>query len=59
QPDFERHAILAKQLEAEKIYVRTLASPNCLRACVHYLTLEMEVDKLIERISFCDQIARD
>ena len=50
QPDFERHGALAKQLEAEGIYVRTLASPNCLRACVHYLTLESEVDELIARI---------
>lgn len=51
QPDFERHSVLAKQLETEKIYVRTLLSPNCLRACVHYLTLESEVNDLITRIA--------
>ncbi len=51
QPNPERHLALAKQLETEKIYVRTLLSPNCLRACVHYLTLETEVDELIERIA--------
>lgn len=53
QPDFERHGALAKQLESEKIYVRTLLSPNCLRACVHYLTMESEIDNLIARIGAC------
>ncbi len=51
QPSPEKHSALAKQLETEKIYVRTLLSPNCLRACVHYLTLETEVDELIARIA--------
>ncbi|MEM9150446.1 MAG: aminotransferase class V-fold PLP-dependent enzyme [Cyanobacteria bacterium P01_F01_bin.3] len=51
QPDTVKHSALAKQLEQEKIYVRTLLSPNCLRACVHYLTLESEVDDLIDRIA--------
>ncbi|MEO1635223.1 MAG: aminotransferase class V-fold PLP-dependent enzyme [Cyanobacteria bacterium J06631_9] len=51
QPDFEQHDALAQQLEAEKIYVRTLRSPNCLRACLHYITLETEVDTLIARIA--------
>lgn len=53
KPDFERHGALAKQLETERIYVRTLLSPNCLRACVHYLTLESEVDDLVARIRVC------
>ncbi len=47
----QKHSALAKQLETEKIYVRTLLSPHCLRACVHYLTLETEVDELIARIA--------
>ncbi|MGD1898048.1 MAG: aminotransferase class V-fold PLP-dependent enzyme [Phormidesmis sp.] len=51
QPDFEQHSALAKQLETEKIYVRTLLSPNCLRACVHYLTLESEIDELIAKLA--------
>jgi len=50
QPDFEQHGALAKLLEEEKIYVRTLLSPNCIRACVHYLTTEEEIDDLIRRI---------
>ena len=49
-PDFEQHGALAKQLEGEKIYVRTLLSPNCVRACVHYLTTAEEIDDLIIRI---------
>ncbi|MEO1622035.1 MAG: aminotransferase class V-fold PLP-dependent enzyme [Cyanobacteria bacterium J06632_3] len=47
----ERHTALVKQLEDQKIYVRTLLSPHCVRACVHYLTLESEVDKLIHAIT--------
>ncbi|MEL6602185.1 MAG: aminotransferase class V-fold PLP-dependent enzyme [Cyanobacteria bacterium J06614_10] len=51
EPAAARHRTLVQQLEAEKIYLRTLLSPSCVRACVHYLTLESEVDFLIERIA--------
>ncbi len=51
QPDLEQHSAVVQQLETEKIYLRTLLSPNCVRACVHYLTTEAEVDHLIERIA--------
>ncbi len=51
EPDLERHSTLVRQLETEKIYLRTLLSPNCIRACVHYLTTEAECDRLIERIA--------
>ena len=50
QPDSARHNALVQQLEAQKIYVRTLLSPHCVRACVHYLSLESEVDDLIAQI---------
>ncbi len=50
QPSPDWHSALVKSLEAQKIYVRTLLSPNCVRACVHYLTLESEVDELIAQI---------
>lgn len=46
----ERHSTLVKALEAEKFYLRTLLSPNCVRACVHYLTLESEVDDLLAAV---------
>ena len=51
QLDLERHSTLVQQLETEKIYLRTLLSPNCVRACVHYLTTENEVDSLISKIA--------
>ncbi len=50
QPSPDLHSALVESLEAQKIYVRTLLSPHCVRACVHYLTLESEVDDLIGQI---------
>ena len=50
-PIFSQHDALVKTLEAQKVYARTLLSPNCVRACVHYLSLESEVDELIEMIA--------
>jgi L-cysteine/cystine lyase len=44
------HRQLVEALEAQGIFLRTLLSPNCVRACVHYLTLEAEVDQLIDQI---------
>jgi L-cysteine/cystine lyase len=39
------------QLEDQGILIRNLADPACLRACVHYLTLESECDRLVEAIA--------
>ncbi len=39
------------QLEAQDIYVRTLLNPHCIRACVHYFTLEAEIDRLVAAIA--------
>ncbi|MGB3293887.1 MAG: aminotransferase class V-fold PLP-dependent enzyme [Phormidesmis sp.] len=50
QPKPDLHRALVQQLEAQKVYVRTLLSPHCVRACVHYLSLESEVDELVTRI---------
>ncbi len=45
---------LVKFLESQKILTRTIADPDCVRACVHYFTLESEIDQLIEEIQrFC------
>jgi L-cysteine/cystine lyase len=41
-------AQLVQQLEHRGIFVRKLANPDCVRACVHYLTLETEIDRLLE-----------
>lgn len=50
-PLFSQHDTLVKTLEAQKVYARTLLAPNCVRACVHYLSLENEVDELVAAIS--------
>ncbi len=44
------HTQLARFLEARSILVRTILNPDCLRACVHYFTLESEIDQLVEAI---------
>lgn len=45
---------LVKFLEAKAIFTRTIADPDCVRACVHYFTLESEIDQLVEEIQgFC------
>ncbi len=43
--------------EKHRVMVRTILQPNCVRACVHYLTLESEIDQLIQGIKdYCNQI---
>ena len=44
------HQSLVNDLENKGIFLRTLLDPNCVRACVHYLTLPSEIDQLIEGI---------
>lgn len=41
------HADLVQSLEESNIMVRTIPSPDCIRASVHYLTSEEEIDQLI------------
>ncbi len=41
---------LVEFLEAQKIMTRILLDPDCVRACVHYLTLTSEIDQLVEGI---------
>lgn len=41
---------LVQVLEQEGFMLRTLADPDCIRACVHYFTLPAEIDKLTEAI---------
>jgi L-cysteine/cystine lyase len=48
-------ATLVKTLEAQQICIRTILNPVCVRACVHYLTLETEVDTLVEQIAAMTQ----
>lgn len=50
QPSSQQHVQLVKDLEAENILLRILLHPHCVRACVHYFTLEAEVTALGDRI---------
>ncbi|MDJ0897354.1 MAG: aminotransferase class V-fold PLP-dependent enzyme [Xenococcus sp. MO_188.B8] len=38
---------VVENLEQQGFLLRTLANPYCIRACVHYLTLETEIDNLV------------
>ncbi|MBD2167530.1 aminotransferase class V-fold PLP-dependent enzyme [Calothrix membranacea FACHB-236] len=37
-------------LESQRIFTRKIADPNCVRVCVHYFTLESEIDQLVEAL---------
>jgi L-cysteine/cystine lyase len=41
---------LVQLLEKEGLFLRTIASPDCIRACVHYFTLTTEIDQLVNSI---------
>ncbi|MGF1542585.1 MAG: aminotransferase class V-fold PLP-dependent enzyme [Pleurocapsa sp.] len=41
------HAELVNSLEKQGFLLRTIADPDCIRACVHYLTLKEEIDSLV------------
>jgi L-cysteine/cystine lyase len=44
------HSQLVRFLETQTIFLRTILDPDCVRACVHYFTLESEIDRLVEAI---------
>jgi L-cysteine/cystine lyase len=39
------HSELVQKLEAQQIMMRLIPDPNSIRACVHYLTLESEIEQ--------------
>jgi L-cysteine/cystine lyase len=47
----KNHAKLVKDLEDRHFYLRTIVSPDCIRACTHYFTTTAEIDKLIQCLS--------
>jgi L-cysteine/cystine lyase len=49
--DGKAPATFVQALESQQICVRSILNPSCVRACVHYLTLESEVDQLAESIA--------
>ncbi|MBD2493380.1 aminotransferase class V-fold PLP-dependent enzyme [Nostoc sp. FACHB-280] len=50
QHDSQTSFKLVQFLENNKIFTRTIAKPDCVRATVHYFTLESEMDELVEQI---------
>jgi len=44
------HKQLVDSLEKQGFLLRTIAHPDCIRACVHYLTLAEEIDSLVATI---------
>ncbi|MCC0178205.1 aminotransferase class V-fold PLP-dependent enzyme [Waterburya agarophytonicola K14] len=44
------HAKMVDDLEKQGFLLRTIADPDCIRACVHYLTLKEECDRLVSAI---------
>ena len=44
------HKQLVDKLEQQGFLLRTIADPDCIRACVHYLTLSEEIERLLEAI---------
>jgi L-cysteine/cystine lyase len=51
EPTLQSHSKLVASLEAQSILVRTILHPSCVRACVHYLTLPEEIDRLVDAIT--------
>jgi L-cysteine/cystine lyase len=49
-PD-QNHLKIVNNLEKQGFFLRTIAYPDCIRACVHYMTLTQEIDSLIAAIS--------
>ncbi|MBO1346561.1 MAG: aminotransferase class V-fold PLP-dependent enzyme [Hormoscilla sp. GUM202] len=47
----KKHCQLVKFLETQNIMVRTIRDPDCVRACVHYFTLESEIERLVSLIA--------
>lgn len=41
---------LVKELEDRHFYLRTIVSPDCIRACTHYFTTTTEIDRLIQAL---------
>jgi L-cysteine/cystine lyase len=44
------HLQFVNFLQSKRLFTRTIADPSCVRACVHYFTLESEIDQLVEGI---------
>ena len=47
----KKHLSLVNHLEQQGFFLRTIANPDCIRACVHYMSLTQEIDSLVAAIS--------
>jgi len=47
EPRSVPHSQIVALLEQQNIMVRTILDPDCIRACVHYITTEAEIDHLL------------
>jgi L-cysteine/cystine lyase len=47
----QSHGALVEFLEARQFMVRTILSPNCVRVCIHYFSLESELEQLVAAIA--------
>ena len=47
----KNHLSLVKHLEQQGFFLRTITNPDCIRACVHYMSLTQEIDSLVTAIS--------
>ena len=45
-----KHKQMVNNLEKKGFLLRTIADPDCIRACIHYLTLPEEIDSLVVAI---------
>lgn len=44
------HPAVVQHLEERGLLLRTLADPDCIRACTHYFTVAEEMDRLVEEM---------
>ncbi|MBE9202498.1 aminotransferase class V-fold PLP-dependent enzyme [Synechocystis salina LEGE 06099] len=45
------HRAIVQKLEEQRIYLRTIADPDCIRACCHYITNEEEIEHLLSKLA--------
>jgi L-cysteine/cystine lyase len=45
------HKVIVQKLEDQRFYLRTIADPDCIRACCHYFTTTSEIDNLLAQLN--------
>ena len=45
------HKVIVQKLEDQRFYLRTIADPDCIRACCHYFTTTSEIDNLLSQLN--------